>query len=85
MSLAEKNIRVNTVHPAGVATPMIVNDVIVQFAAENPGFAHAMENLMPVPIVEASDITEAMVYLCGNSGRYVTGVSLPVDAGFTIK
>jgi SDR family mycofactocin-dependent oxidoreductase len=83
--LAEKNVRVNTVHPAGVATPMIVNDAIVQHAADNPGFAQAMENLMPVPTLEASDITEAMVYLCGNSGRFITGVSLPVDAGYVIK
>jgi enoyl-[acyl-carrier-protein] reductase (NADH) len=35
--------------------------------------------------MEASDVTEAMVYLCGRSGRYVTGVTLPVDAGYAVK
>jgi len=45
----------------------------------------AFENLIPVPLIEASDISEAMVYLCGPSGRYITGITLPVDAGFTVK
>jgi hypothetical protein len=40
---------------------------------------------MPVPLIEAIDISEAMLYLCGPSGRYITGISLPVDAGFTVK
>lgn len=40
-----------------------------------------MKNLLPVPVVEAQDVAEAMIYLCGNSGRYITGVTLPVDAG----
>jgi hypothetical protein len=30
------------------------------------------------------DVTEAMIYLCGQSGRYVTGITLPVDAGYTV-
>jgi SDR family mycofactocin-dependent oxidoreductase len=84
-ALAEKNIRVNSVHPTGVATPMIVNEPLMQFAQDNPSFAPAMANLMPVPLLEASDITEAMVYLCGQSGRYVTGITLPVDAGYTVR
>lgn len=84
-SLAEKNIRVNSVHPTGVATPMILNEQVVNYFAQNPGFAASQQNLLPVGAVEASDITEAMIYLCGRSGRYITGVTLPVDAGFAIK
>lgn len=84
-TLAEKNIRVNTVHPTGVATPMIVNEYFGQYAVEHPEFAAAMENLMPVSLVEPSDISEALMYLCGESGRYVTAVTLPVDAGVSIK
>jgi hypothetical protein len=30
-------------------------------------------------------VTEATIYLCGRSGRYITGVTLPVDAGLTLK
>jgi NAD(P)-dependent dehydrogenase (short-subunit alcohol dehydrogenase family) len=38
-------------------------------------------NLLPTPWVEAADISEAVLYLVSDSGRYVTGVELPVDAG----
>lgn len=84
-SLAEKNIRVNTVHPTGVATPMIMNEQVANYFAQNPGFAAAHQNLLPVAVVDVSDITDAMIYLCGRSGRYITGVTLPVDGGFALK
>ena len=84
-SLAEKNFRVNTVHPSGVATPMIMNEAVAQNMADHPEGNTALENLLPVPVLESVDVTEAMVYLCGQSGRYLTGVALPVDAGFNAK
>ncbi|MCV7301567.1 mycofactocin-coupled SDR family oxidoreductase [Mycobacterium barrassiae] len=83
--LAEKNIRVNSVHPTGVASPMIVNPQVEQLMAERPEYAAIFENLLPVPMIEPIDISEAMVYLCGASGRYITGITLPVDAGWTAK
>lgn len=84
-SLAEKNIRVNTVHPTGVATPMVVNPQYGEFFAEHPEGLVSLANLLPVQLVEPVDISEAMIYLCGRTGRYVTGATLPVDAGFTAK
>lgn len=84
-SLAENNIRVNSVHPGGVATPMAQNDVTRRFTAEHPSFAALQQALLPVELMEASAITDAMVYLCGESGRYITGVTLPVDAGMIAK
>jgi NAD(P)-dependent dehydrogenase (short-subunit alcohol dehydrogenase family) len=84
-TLAEKNIRVNTVHPGGVATPMIANEQVQQVMAEHPEFAMYVRNLLPVAALEPVDISEAMIYLCGQSGRYVTGVTLPVDAGLAVK
>jgi SDR family mycofactocin-dependent oxidoreductase len=83
--LAEKNIRVNTVHPTGLASPMIVNQQVDQLLADQPDYLQSLENLLPVPLIEPSDISEAMVYLCGRSGRYITGITLPVDAGFAVK
>jgi hypothetical protein len=44
-----------------------------------------MANLLPVPCIDDIDITEAMVYLCGRSGRYITGITLPVDAGYSAR
>ncbi|MCV7279560.1 mycofactocin-coupled SDR family oxidoreductase [Mycolicibacterium flavescens] len=83
--LAEKNIRVNTVHPGGVATPMIYNEALAEWAGENPSFSVSQQPLLGIPPVEPEAISDAMVYLCGDSGRYVTGVALPVDGGQIIK
>jgi SDR family mycofactocin-dependent oxidoreductase len=84
-SLAEKNIRVNTVHPGGVATPMIDNPQYAEFFAEHPEAASALRNILPVRWIEPAVISDAMVYLCGHSGRYTTGITLPIDAGYTVK
>lgn len=81
---AKHNIRVNTVHPTGVATPMVINDYTVRLFQENPeGAVKLATNLLPVPLVEAQDVTNAVIWLASDKARYVTGVSLPVDAGFT--
>src|ERR1700743_2808914 len=80
-SLAEKNIRVNTVHPSGVATPMIVNDYVNQVFSEHPAASAAVDHLLPVKLVDPDDVSEAIIYLCGRAGRYITGITLPVDAG----
>jgi len=84
-ALAEKNIRVNTVHPTGVATPMLINDYVEQFFGKHPEALPALQNLLAVELIDAADVSEAMVYLCGQSGRYITGVTLPVDAGLGIR
>jgi SDR family mycofactocin-dependent oxidoreductase len=84
-SLAEKNIRVNSVHPTGVATPMLLNEPAAQHMSEHPEGNSAFENLLPVELIEPADVSEAMVYLCGQSGRYITGITLPVDGGLTVK
>ena len=75
-------IRVNTVHPTGVDTPMVNNDYIQQFLETAPDMAENMQNALPVEMVEPVDISNAIVWLCSDEARYVTGVSLPVDAGF---
>ena len=84
-SLAEKNIRVNTVHPTGVATPMLINDYFEQYFGDHPEALPALQNLLPVQMIDAADISEAMIYLCGQSGRYITGIALPVDAGLGVR
>lgn len=83
--LAQYSIRVNTVHPTGVNTPMVVNDAMQAFLAANPGMGAAMANLLPVPMIEAVDISNAIVWLVSDDARYVTGVALPVDAGFLAR
>jgi SDR family mycofactocin-dependent oxidoreductase len=79
--LGEWNIRVNSVHPTGTNTPMVVNDFFWEYVQSNPKTASRVVNTLPVEMVEASDVSEAILYLVSDSGRYVTGVCLPVDAG----
>lgn len=79
--LAPYGVRVNTVHPTGVNTPMVANPEFMALAQENPGFVEAMRNALPVMMVEPEDISSAVVFLCSEAGRYITGVTLPVDAG----
>ncbi|BBY43186.1 mycofactocin-coupled SDR family oxidoreductase [Mycolicibacterium celeriflavum] len=84
-SLAERNIRVNSVHPGGVATPMILNDAVAGFLTDHPKFGESQIPLLPDGLVTPEAVSDAMVYLCGASGRYLTGVALPVDAGLAVK
>lgn len=83
--LAPHSIRVNSVHPTGVATPMVENEVIGRWIEANPDAAAIVANPMPVPLVAPDDISNAILYLVSDDARYVTGVTLPVDAGFGIK
>jgi SDR family mycofactocin-dependent oxidoreductase len=83
--LAPHSIRVNTVHPTGVNTPMIMNETVSELVNSAPEIANAMSNLLPVPTLEASDISDAVAWLVSDQAKYVTGVTLPVDAGFTVK
>lgn len=85
-SLAEKNIRVNAVLPTGVDTPMVTDGAVERYWNSFPEVGAAVGNALPgVDMIESADVTEAMLYLCSESGRYVTGISLPVDAGFLVQ
>jgi SDR family mycofactocin-dependent oxidoreductase len=83
--LAPHRIRVNSLHPTGVNTPMIVNESFARFVEEFPDAANAMQNALPVELVEPEDIANAAAWLCSDEARYITGVTLPVDAGFTVR
>jgi NAD(P)-dependent dehydrogenase (short-subunit alcohol dehydrogenase family) len=84
-ALAKYSIRVNTVHPTGVNTPMVINDDMQEYLGSLPADASPMTNALPVDLVEPVDISNAILFLVSDDGRYVTGVTLPVDAGFTNK
>jgi SDR family mycofactocin-dependent oxidoreductase len=81
---APHKIRVNSVHPSGVATPMIINDFVINRMLENPNPAVSQMLLPDVPLVESRDVTEAVLWLVSPRARYVTGVAIPVDAGHVV-
>jgi SDR family mycofactocin-dependent oxidoreductase len=91
--LAQHKIRVNTVHPTGVATDMILNDATFKLflpeldhpTREQAAEAFGTTNALPVAWVEPIDISNAVLFLASDEARYVTGTELKVDAGYTVK
>jgi len=91
--LAPFMIRVNSLHPTQVNTEMIINETLLRRfcpGMDNPTFddmaAVSMGmNLLPIPWVEPIDISNALLFLSCDEGRYITGVTLPVDAGTLLK
>ena len=87
--LAPHSIRVNTVHPTTVATDMILNEPTYRLFRpdlENPTradfeVAARTLNKLPVAALEPGDISNAILYLVSDAGRYVTGITHVVDAG----
>lgn len=85
--LAPESIRVNTVHPTGVNSPMIANEAFGRFVQEFPEIASNLQNPMPVPngLLECEDVSNQVLHLVSASGQYITGTTLVVDAGFTAR
>jgi len=90
VELAQHNVRCNSVHPTTVDTPMIQNDVIRElFLGRTGGTREEAQNefkgvnALPIPWVEAIDISNAVLYLASDEARYVTGHTQVVDAGGT--
>ena len=82
--LGKHSIRANAVAPTGANTPMVVNDMMKEWLASNETSSD-LTNLLPVELIEASDVSNAIAWLVSDDARYITGVLLPVDAGFTTK
>lgn len=91
--LAPHSIRVNTVNPTNVNTPMIQNQAVYSLFRPDlprPTREHAAEamvamNNLPTPWADVDDITAAVLWLASDEARFVTGSTLPVDAGYLVK
>jgi SDR family mycofactocin-dependent oxidoreductase len=81
IELAPYGIRVNSIHPTGVNTPM--NDGLAALEGLTPKeiAERSAGNLLPVPWVEPEDVAHAVVYLASDRARYVTGAPFLIDAG----
>jgi (+)-trans-carveol dehydrogenase len=92
LELAPKSIRVNSVDPTSVATAMIMNQSYTEQAGTHQGatreevITQYLEwNALPIPWIEPVDVANAVLFLASDEARYITGVSLPVDAGALLK
>lgn len=93
LELAEHRIRVNSIHPTQVNTPMADNMATYRLFRpdlEEPTQADFLEaarglQALPTPWVEPDDITNAVLFLVSDDARFITGASLPIDAGALLK
>jgi (+)-trans-carveol dehydrogenase len=93
VELGAQNIRVNSVHPTNVNTPLFMNDGTMKLFRpdlENPGpddmkVVGQLMHTLPIGWVEPEDIANAVLFLASDEARYVTGVTLPIDGGSCLK
>ncbi|HTF50435.1 MAG TPA: mycofactocin-coupled SDR family oxidoreductase [Pseudonocardia sp.] len=92
--LASDLIRVNTVHPGSVDTDMIHNQALYhlflpgqqgEITRDQATPAFQSLSALPIPWMESVDISNAVLFLASDEARYITGVTLPVDAGVLVK
>jgi SDR family mycofactocin-dependent oxidoreductase len=84
--LAVHRIRVNTVHPTGVDTMMINNDMCrTRFEKANPEDLKALVNAIPVTRVDPVDVANAVLWLCSDESRYFTGNPMRLDARASLR
>lgn len=84
--LARHHVRVNSVHPTGVATPMGSGDmqaVLGEAMAGDQRLGMMFANMMPVEITQPEDVADAVLFLASDESRYVTAHELAPDAGVT--
>jgi SDR family mycofactocin-dependent oxidoreductase len=92
-NVAPRMIRANVVHPTNCNTDMLNSEPMYKAFRpdlENPTRDDALpafpaQQAMPIPFVEAADISNAVVFLASEESRYVTGLQLRVDAGSYLK
>ncbi|HEY9263280.1 MAG TPA: mycofactocin-coupled SDR family oxidoreductase [Mycobacterium sp.] len=93
VELGEHSIRVNSVHPTNVNTPLFMNEATKKLFRpdlEDPSLddlavAAKFMHVLPVGWVEPRDISNAVLFLASDEARYITGLTLTVDAGSMLK
>src|SRR6202045_2898695 len=93
VELGPHMIRVNSLHPTNVNTPLFMNEGTMKLFRpdlQNPGpddmaVVAQMMHVLPTGWVEPEDISNAVLFLASDEARYVTGVTLPIDAGSCLK
>jgi SDR family mycofactocin-dependent oxidoreductase len=85
IELAPHGIRVNSIHPTGVNTPM--NDGLAALEGLTPReiAERSAGNLLPVPWIEPEDVAQAVLYLASDRARFVTGAGMVLDAGLLTR
>jgi SDR family mycofactocin-dependent oxidoreductase len=83
--LAEHSIRVNVIHPSGVATDMILNETTMALSAAGDPWLVSQRNALPIALLQPEQIAAAVAWLVSDDAAFITGTSWPLDAGFTLR
>ncbi len=84
--LAAKHIRVNSLHPTGVDTPMLAGMAgLTERIEASPDVGSLFLNSLPIDLVRAEDVSHAVLFLASDEARYVTGLTMTVDAGASAR
>jgi SDR family mycofactocin-dependent oxidoreductase len=91
LELGQDSIRVNSIHPGNCNTDMLHNESLYDlYMPDLPKSERTLEavmprmlasNALPTPWVEPEDVSNAVLFLASDDGRFITGVTLPIDAG----
>ncbi|WP_018619109.1 mycofactocin-coupled SDR family oxidoreductase [Spirosoma luteum] len=85
IELAPYHIRVNSIHPTGVNTPMNDGLAALEGTTTQAIAERSAGNLLPVPWVEPEDVSAMVLYLVSDGARYVTGAQFVLDAGLLTR
>jgi SDR family mycofactocin-dependent oxidoreductase len=84
--LAEYGVRVNSVHPTGVRTPMLAGlTAMPELVKANPLLAPILMNSLPFDLLEPEDVSDTVLFLASDESRYVTGLTMTVDGGASAR
>ncbi|WP_096284737.1 mycofactocin-coupled SDR family oxidoreductase [Mycobacterium ahvazicum] len=83
IELGEYGIRVNSIHPYSIDTPMIEPEAMMEIFAKHPRFVHSFP---PMPMqykgfMAAEEVSDVVAWLAGDGAGTVTGMQIPVDKG----
>jgi SDR family mycofactocin-dependent oxidoreductase len=83
IELGEFGIRVNSIHPYSVDTPMIEPELMMQVFAKHPHYVHSFGPmpLQPKGFMSADEVANVVVWLAGDGSGTLTGAQIPVDKG----
>lgn len=83
LELGEFNIRVNSIHPYSVDTPMIETDALIELLGKHSRYAHAFPPmpLQPKGFMTPDEVSDVVVWLAGDSSGTLSGAQIPVDKG----
>lgn len=82
---SEYGIRVISIHPTGVNTPMNDGLAALEGTTAEEIAVRSAGNLIPVPWIEPEDVADSVLFLCSDKAKYVTGSQYVLDAGLLTR